>query len=43
MSYQQLSGSKGTMIEALGQPPGVEDVELDVPPLRDPARPAELR
>lgn len=26
--------------EALGQPPGVEDVELEISPLRDPARPA---
>ena len=42
-AYQQLVGSKGSIIEALGQPPGVEDVELEIPPLRDPARPADLR
>jgi prevent-host-death family protein len=41
--YQRLVGSKGSIIEALGQPPGVEDVELEIPPLRDPARPADLR
>jgi prevent-host-death family protein len=41
-AYQRLVGSKGSIIEALGQPPGVEDVELEIPPLRDPARPADL-
>lgn len=41
--YQQLTESKGSVVEALGQPPGVEDVELEIPPLRDPARPADLR
>lgn len=40
--YQRLVGSKGSVIEALGQPPGVEDVELEIPPLRDPARPADF-
>jgi prevent-host-death family protein len=40
--YQQLAGSKGSIIEALGQPAGVEDVELEIPPLRDPARPADF-
>ena len=40
--YQQLAGSKGSIIEALGHPPGVEDVELEIPPLRDPARPADF-
>jgi prevent-host-death family protein len=42
-AYQRLVGSKGSIIEALGQPPGVEDVELEILPLRDPARPADLR
>ena len=41
--YQQLAGSKGSIIDRLGQPAGVEDVELEIPPLRDPARPADLR
>lgn len=40
--YQQLAGSQGSIIEALGQPSGVEDVELEIPPLRDPARPADF-
>jgi prevent-host-death family protein len=41
-AYQRLVGAKGSIIEALGQPAGVEDVELEIPPLRDPARPADL-
>lgn len=41
--YQQLTGSRGSIIELLGQPAGVEDVELEIPPLRDPAKPADLR
>jgi prevent-host-death family protein len=41
--YQRLAGSKESIIERLGQPPGIEDVELEIPPLRDPARPADLR
>lgn len=40
--YQRLVGSKGSIVERLGLPPGVEDVELEIPPLRDPARPADL-
>lgn len=40
--YQRLAGPKGSIIDALGQPPGVEDAELDIPPLRDVARPADL-
>ena len=42
-AYQRLVGPKGSILEALGQPPGVEDVELEIPPLRDPARAADLR
>jgi prevent-host-death family protein len=41
--YRQLAGSKASIIDRLGQPAGVEDVELEIPPLRDPARPADLR
>jgi prevent-host-death family protein len=40
--YQQLAGSRGSIIERLGLPPGIEEVELEIPPLRDPARPADL-
>jgi len=37
-----LAGAKGNIIEQLGLPSGVEDVELEISPLRDPARPADL-
>lgn len=40
--YQQLAGSEGSIIERLGLPSGVEDVEMEVPRLRDPARAADL-
>lgn len=40
--YQRLTGSKGSIIEWLGLPPGVEDVELEIPPLKDSARPADF-
>lgn len=40
--YQRLTGAKGSLIEQLGQPSGVEDVELEISPLRDPVRPADL-
>lgn len=41
--YQRLAGAKGSIIEQLGLPPGVEDVELEIPPLRDAARSADFR
>ena len=40
--YQQLTGEKGSIIDLLGSPPGVEDVELELHPLRDLAQPAPL-
>lgn len=40
--YQQLAGSTGSIIERLGLPPGIEEAELEIPALRDPARPADL-
>jgi prevent-host-death family protein len=40
--YQQLTGGRGSIIDALGQPPGVEDAELDIPPLPDPVRPPDF-
>lgn len=40
--YERLIGSKGSLIERLGQPPGVEDVELLIPSLRDRAVPPDL-
>ena len=42
-AYQRLVGAKGSIIEWLGQPAGVEGVELEIPPLRDPGRSADLR
>jgi prevent-host-death family protein len=41
--YQRLAGESGSVIDLVGLPPGVEDVELEVPPLRDLARPPDLR
>ncbi len=41
--YQKLVGGKGSIVDALGQPPGVEDAELEIPRTRDLARPANLR
>lgn len=41
--YQQLVGRDGSIIDLLGAPPGVENVDLDVPLLRDPPQPADLR
>lgn len=41
--YQKLAGGEGSVIDRLGQPEGIEDVELVVPRLRDIARPADPR
>jgi prevent-host-death family protein len=38
--YQRLTGTQDSIIDSLGLPPGIEDVELDIPPPRDLARPA---
>lgn len=40
--YQKLTGGQGNIIDMLGQPPGIEDVELEIPPMPDVARPADL-
>ena len=40
--YQRLTGSQGGIVDRLGMPPGVEDVELEIPPMRDVARPADF-
>lgn len=40
--YQRLIGRHESIIDLLGQPPGIEDADLPVAPLRDPARPADL-
>ncbi len=41
--YQRLTSGGASIIDLLGSPPGVESAELDVPAVRDPARPADLR
>ncbi|MGH9380167.1 MAG: hypothetical protein ACRD2Z_06095 [Thermoanaerobaculia bacterium] len=33
--YQSLAGSPGGIIDMLGLPPGVEDVELEIPAAED--------
>jgi prevent-host-death family protein len=40
--YQRLTGGVGNIIDMLGLPPGIEDVELEIPPMRERARPAGL-
>ena len=40
--YQRLTGGQDNIIDLLGLPPGVEDVELETPRDRDVARPADL-
>lgn len=40
--YQRLTGAQDSIVDLLGLPPGVEDVELETPRPRDHARPADL-
>lgn len=40
--YQQLTGGQENIIDRLGMPPGVEDVELELPSRHDLARPADF-
>lgn len=39
--YRRLTGGRQKIADLLAMP-GVEDVELEIPPLRDLARPADL-
>lgn len=39
---QSLPEAKESIIQSLGEPPGVEETELDIPSLPDDARPADL-
>ena len=41
--YERLVAAKGGIIDSLGQPPGIEDVELEIPPLADRPQPVDLR
>jgi prevent-host-death family protein len=40
--YQKLTGGQGNIVDMLGLPPGIEDVELEIPPMREVGRPADL-
>jgi prevent-host-death family protein len=40
--YRRLTGGQDSLIDRLGLPPGVEDVQLDLPPTSDLARAADL-
>ena len=40
--YERLAGREASIIDLLGSPPGVAKAELEITPLRDPARPADL-
>ena len=40
--YLRLTGAQGSIIDTLGLPLGIEDVELEIPPMPDVARPADF-
>jgi prevent-host-death family protein len=40
--YLRITGGGDNIADRLGQPPGIEDVELEIPPFRDLARPADF-
>ena len=40
--YQRLTGGQGSIVDSLGSPPGIEDVELEIPQMRDLARSADF-
>jgi prevent-host-death family protein len=40
--YRRLTEDQGSPIDRLGLPPGIEDVELEIPAMRDLAYPADL-
>jgi prevent-host-death family protein len=40
--YRRLAGGQSSIVDLLGQPEGVEDIEIELPPLRDVPRPADL-
>ena len=41
-AYRRLVGGRGTIIDRLGMPPGVEDVEIELPRIGDLARPPDF-
>jgi prevent-host-death family protein len=40
--YRRLTEGQENLIDRLGLPPGIEDAELDIPTMRDLARPADF-
>ena len=40
--YQRLTGTHDSIIDRLGSPAGIEDVEIEFPRARDIARPADF-
>jgi prevent-host-death family protein len=40
--YQRLTGGQGNLIDQLGLPAGIEEVELEIPPMADRARAADF-
>ncbi|QEH36356.1 Phd_YefM [Aquisphaera giovannonii] len=40
--YQRLTGGQGSIVDALGLPPGVEDIEVEFPRPRERHRPADF-
>lgn len=40
--YRRLVGQKINIVDELGQPPGIEDIVLELRPMRDTARAADL-
>ena len=40
--YLRITGGDADLADAIGRPAGVEDVELEIPPFREPAQPADF-
>jgi prevent-host-death family protein len=40
--YLRITGAKDNIADRLGLPEGIEDVELEIPPFRELARPADF-
>ncbi len=40
--YRRLAGEQSSIVDMLGMPPGIEDVDLEIPPMRDLARSADF-
>jgi prevent-host-death family protein len=41
-AYQRAMGAGGSIIDAVGSPAGVEDIEIEFPSSRELARPADV-